>query len=371
MSNKPCIAIDVSKGESHVEAYLSMSQVYVKAKKINHDKEGFGCILGLMKQLEAKVKEKPIIVFEATGIYHKPLEFFVNEHKMAYYVVNPLQSAKFRKRELRSVKTDKRDCSNLARMYYNGILKESYKEDEIYNEIRQLNRYYEAQLNHLVRCKVNFNEKLDIVFPHYVELFPDLYSNVSFLILKKYHHPKNLSEKEARTIAGFLEQKTCHRKEFCLRLAEKIIAFSRECYPGCEQDSVDVDILLGLINELEYYQDLCTQTLNRIISLAKTLPYFKILLSIPGFGENLASRMIAEIGDITRFDNPKQLIAYAGIDPIIYQSGQISGEHLKMSKKGNKRLRKLLYLAVECMLRRSSTNSIKEYYKKRCNRHQE
>lgn len=135
---------------------------------------------------------------------------------------------------------------------------------------------------------------------------------------------------------------------------------------------MDVDILLGLINELEYYQDLCEKTLNRIINLAKNLPYFNILHSIPGIGENLAARLIAEIGDITRFENNKQLTAYAGIDPIIYQSGQMSGEHLKMSKKGNKRLRRLLYLAITCMLRnKSDNNSIRDFYKKKCNRHLE
>jgi len=362
---KPCIAIDVSKGESHVEAYLGLNNLFIKATKIKHDVEGFNYILDVVKKIEEKASEKPVVLFEATGVYHRTLEFFVTEHKLEFFVINPLHSAKFRKRELRSVKTDKRDCSNLARMYYNGLLKESYKEEEIYNELRQLNRYYETQVSHLVKCKVSFNEKLDIVFPGYNELFSKLYSDISLLIIKKYHHPKNIVSKEIYDIAKYLEDKTIHTKIYCMNLAEKLINFSKQCCPGCDKKSVDVDILLGLINELEYYQDLCEKTLNRIINLAKNLSYFNILHSIPGIGENLAARLIAEIGDITRFENTKQLTAYAGIDPIIYQSGQMSGEHLKMSKKGNKRLRRLLYLAITCMLRnKSDNNSIRDFYKK-------
>jgi transposase len=363
---KPCIAIDVSKGESHVEACLGLNNVFVKAKKIKHDVVGFNYILDVVKQIEDKMGEKPVVLFEATGVYHKALEFFVAEQKLEYFVINPLHSAKFRKRELRSVKTDKRDCSNLARMYYNGLLKESYKEEEIYNQLRQLNRYYETQVSHLVKCKVNFNEKLDIVFPGYKQLFSVLYSDISLLIIKKYNHPKNIVGKDVNTITKFLESKTSHRRDYCVNFAEKLINFSKICCPGCDKESGDVDILLGLVNELEYYKDLCEKTLNRIINFSKNIPYFNILHSIPGIGENLAARLIAEIGDITRFENNKQLIAYAGIDPIIYQSGQISGEHLKMSKKGNKRLRRLLYLAITCMLRnKSDNNSIREFYQKK------
>jgi len=363
---KPCIAIDVSKGESHVESYLDLNKLFIKATKIKHDAEGFNYILDVVKKVEDKVGEKPVILFEATGVYHKTLEFYVGEQNLEYFVINPLHSAKFRKRELRSVKTDKRDCSNLARMYYNGLLMESYKEEEIYNELRQLNRYYETQVSHLVKCKVNFNEKLDIVFPGYNGLFANLYNDIPLLIIKKYNHPKNIVGKEISSIAKHLESKTTHRKAYCINVAEKLISFSKQCCPGCDKKSVDVDILLGMINELEYYQDLCEKTLNRIINLAKNLPYFNILHSIPGIGENLAARLIAEIGDITRFENTKQLIAYAGIDPVIYQSGQMSGEHLKMSKKGNKRLRRLLYLAITCMLRnKSENNSIRDFYEKK------
>ena len=105
--------------------------------------------------------------------------------------------------------------------------------------------------------------------------------------------------------------------------------------------------------------------LNEIVELAKNLPNYEIIKSIPGIAENLSSRILAEIGDIDRFDNASQLVAYAGIDPQIYQSGQISGLHLKISKKGNKKLRCLLYLAITCMIRTNRDTTIVEFYKRK------
>ena len=75
-SEKPCIAIDI-KGESHVEAYLGLNNLFIKATKIKHDAEGFNYILDVVKKVEDKVGEKPVVLFEATGVYHKTLEFML------------------------------------------------------------------------------------------------------------------------------------------------------------------------------------------------------------------------------------------------------------------------------------------------------
>ena len=95
------------------------------------------------------------------------------------------------------------------------------------------------------------------------------------------------------------------------------------------------------------------------------MPNYDSIRSIPGIGNNLAARILAEIGDVNRFNCASQLVAYVGIDPQIYQSGQISGLHLKISKKGNKKLRCLLYLALTCMIKTSRNTVIVDFYKKK------
>lgn len=100
--------------------------------------------------------------------------------------------------------------------------------------------------------------------------------------------------------------------------------------------------------------------------LAKQTPLFELVHSLPGVQDNLTSRFIAELGDISRFKNHNAIVAYAGIDPMIRQSGDKDGLHLKISKKGNRRLRTILYLMVDSMRKSNrSQNIIQDFYKKK------
>ncbi|RGJ44889.1 hypothetical protein DXD61_08805 [Eubacterium sp. TM06-47] len=104
---------------------------------------------------------------------------------------------------------------------------------------------------------------------------------------------------------------------------------------------------------------------NEMITVASTLEEYRYILSIDGIGTNLAARIIAEIGDIEEFKSREALVAYAGLDPHIYQSGDQDGKHLKISKKGNKYLRCLLFLAVGCSIRGAKDNPVNRFYQKK------
>jgi len=309
---------------------------------------------------------KPEVVFEATGIYHRGLQSFLEQNDFTYYLVNPLQSAKCRKQDLRTKKTDKRDCMNLAKMYYTMELRKSTIEDEKYYTLRQLSRHYEDLLGHLRKAKVSFNATLDIVYPKYQDIFDNLYAEASMAILRKYSHPSVLAKKHPETVSKYLLKNSCHGESWCLTKAEQLIAYAKSCVSGCKATDVNMQIMIAQLDQVEYYLRLTESTLTQMIEIAKTISNFKVIQTIPGIGENLAARILAEIGDIDRFPSSKQLIAYAGIDPIIYQSGQNDGLHLKISKKGNKRLRCLLYLAIRGNLKvKKSMNTIREFYNKK------
>ena len=108
------------------------------------------------------------------------------------------------------------------------------------------------------------------------------------------------------------------------------------------------------------------RTIGEMIKLAQELPDFRIIKSIPGIGDNLAARIIAELGGMTRFKKKNELVAFAGLDLRISESGQNDGDHMHITKKGNKRLRCLLYLAVTFSIRlKRDDNSIKDFYIKK------
>ena len=102
-----------------------------------------------------------------------------------------------------------------------------------------------------------------------------------------------------------------------------------------------------------------------MIKEAKEVSYFPSIVSIAGIGENLAARLIAELGDLSRFKNRRALAAYAGLNPKIRQSGDVEGKHLKISKKGNRHLRCLLYLGASCNYRLKKHDEICEFNKKK------
>lgn len=360
---RPCIALDVSKGSSHYQGWINVDKKCGNAKKIEHDQAGFNEIVIKAKEIEGITNEKPIIVFEATGVYHRALQCFLDDNNMDYIIVSPLASAKVRKSNIRSTKTDKKDCKNIAKVYFEKDLQIHSKNDEIYDTMLDLSRYYQYLTTQLKKTKVQFRLILDVVFPNLDKLWNNVYLEIPMIILKKYNHPSELKNKHPESLANYIMKNTCHHYATALKEATKIINFCKECSSGCSDKSVNCQVLKELILQLNNKIEEQEKCLNQMIDLAKELPNYELLLSIPGISSNLASRIIAELGDINRFSRIRQITAYAGLDPTVYQSGEIDGMHLRITKKGNKHLRCLLYLAIQNTLQRE--NKVSEFYNKK------
>ena len=114
----------------------------------------------------------------------------------------------------------------------------------------------------------------------------------------------------------------------------KMIDFAIETYPGCDYDDIEFKILQDLLEKVEMTRKDADETLQKIIQIAETINEYYLILSIDEIGPNLASRILAEIGDIKRFKTREALIAYLGLDPNISQSGQLDGDHFIYLKEG-------------------------------------
>ena len=361
------VSVDVSKGESHYQGFKDLNVKYSNVSKIKHDKQGMNDLLMLVREMEKNLKSEVCVVYEATGVYHRVLKKFLEDNNIKQFIINPLLSAKTRKNDsLRSPKTDKLDPKSIAKTYYTHDLHSSIKNEAVYHELRELSRYYEDVLVHIRKDKVAFRAQLDIVYPGYDKLFDDLYGPISLTIIEKYPHPELIEKKSIKTVSKLLQDKTCHHKAISESKASKAIEFAKTVYSGCEKDGIEVILLKRMIENLKMHLNEAESVLNEMIRLAQDIPDFTIIRSIPGIGDNLAARIIAEIGDISRFKKFSQLVAYVGVDPRISESGQEDGQHLHITKKGNKRLRCLLYLAVTCALRlKTENNRIKDFYIKK------
>lgn len=363
----PIVSIDVSKGKSDYQAFKNLNVKYTGSRSIKHTKEGFDEIVNLVREMEKKLETEVCVVYEATGVYHRVLKKVLEDNNIKQFIINPLLSAKTRKNDsLRCPKTDKLDPKSIAKTYYSHSLHNSHKQETIYHELRELSRYYEDILVHIRKDKVAFRAQLDIVFPGYDTLFDDLYGPVALAVIEKYPHPEMLQKKKINTVSKVIQSKTCHRQAVSDTMADKAIEYSKTIYSGCDKDDIEVLILQRFIKKLKEDMAEAERTIGEMVKLAQELPDFSIIKSIPGIGDNLAARIIAELGDMTRFKKKNELVAFAGLDPRISESGKNDGDHMHITKKGNKRLRCLLYLAVTCSIRlKRDDNSIKDFYIKK------
>jgi transposase len=184
-------------------------------------------------------------------------------------------------------------------------------------------------------------------------------------ILQKYPHPSLLLKHREETIVKAIEKKTDHKPAFIQEIIHKMYECAQHCYSGADVNDLEVIKLPQMIEELQEQILLCDSILQELIQEARKVSYFPCIVSIVGIGENLAARLIAELGDMTRFTNRRALAAYAGLNPKIQQSGDVDGIHLRISKKGNRHLRCLLYLGASCNYRLKKHDEIYEFNKKK------
>lgn len=366
MNQNTCITIDVSQNKSHIQGFIGSNKPLSKARTMRHTKQGYQFILTLKDLIESKTNETPLIIFEFTGIYHKSLEKFLISQNLKYHIVAPLRAAKARNSEIREQKTDARDCLSLSKLFYTNNLGIFYSEDETYSNLRKLNRYYDTCMKHLIKIKVNFRETLAVIYPNYKKLFTSIYSDESLTFLKEFPHPFLYTSKSEDKIIETLKEKWNHLESWTSSKVKKITPLVNEIVSGCTITEPDIIMLLSYITQIEYYLNQIKVTVIQMNDLANKLPIYNLVHSLPGIQDILTCKFIAELGDISRFTNYKQIVAYAGIDPMIRQSGDKDGLHLKMSKKGNKRLRTILHLMVSSLIKANrEPNAIKTKYQKK------
>lgn len=366
MNQNTCITIDVSQNKSHIQGFIGSNKPLSKARTMRHTKQGYQFILTLKDLIESKTNETPLIIFEFTGIYHKSLEKFLISQNLKYHIVAPLRAAKARNSEIREQKTDARDCLSLSKLFYTNNLGIFYSEDETYSNLRKLNRYYDTCMKHLIKIKVNFRETLAVIYPNYKKLFTSIYSDESLTFLKEFPHPFLYTSKSEDKIIETLKEKWNHLESWTSSKVKKLTPLVNEIVSGCTVTEPDIIMLLSYITQIEYYLNQIKVTVIQMNDLANKLPIYNLVHSLPGIQDILTCKFIAELGDISRFTNYKQIVAYAGIDPMIRQSDDKDGLHLKMSKKGNKRLRTILHLMVSSLIKANrEPNAIKTKYQKK------
>ncbi|ARJ22722.1 IS110 family transposase [Bacillus mycoides] len=361
---KHVIAFDISMGKSYMVIYNAQKQCVFESE-IKHSKPDFKKLQEKIHKLTDETGESPEIVFEATGIYSRQLERFMQNNQYTYCLLNPLE-AKIQCDSLRIHKTDRSDAHRLALTHFTVTRRVSTGTDNLFYQLRSLSRLYSELDDELSIIRGRMHKVIQLTFPELERIFTsksDLFLN----FVQLFPHPDCVLGLSKTIIKNRIRANT--NKKISNITAEKkaiqILEIAKICYPAVSQNDVLCDQLklyARRYQELLHQKEIC---ISKMVYVAEQRAEYDIIRSLPGIGPNTAVRLMAEIGDITRFNNNKQLNAFAGIDIRRFQSGKTFFKD-KINKRGNKHLRKLLFLIIQNMIkqRRYGQNHIVEYYDK-------
>ena len=354
---KTVFGIDVSSRKSNVCIMVNGQKVNDYA--ISNDMVGFNQLLDDLKQVT-----NPQIIFEATGVYSRRLQAFLNMHELRYVMMNPLEAKRKTKDDLHQNKTDKLDALYLAKLQSEHPQRLAYVQSKEYQELMANNRIYEQASHDLI---TNRNSKaIQLTFPEIEHLMVNPRGKNYWSIVLRFPHPDIVLETKEADIIDFLKGLSGIGKKRANDIMQSLIRLAKVACPAVKKDSAHIRGLEMAINNILSAEEACQTALKEMTKLAPKRD-LEILTSIPGIGENTALRIISELGDIRRFNNPNQLNAFVGVDPQVYESGNLTA-HLSISKRGTAIGRKVLYLAINQIQSAKKAGNpchIADYYEKR------
>lgn len=352
--------IDVSKTSSEVAILVNGEKVH--GYTILNDAIGFNRLLG-----DLKTVHNPEIIFEATGVYSRRLQAFLEEYGYAYTRLNPLE-AKKQLDSLRVRKTDKIDAEKLAKSQLVHNRKPTYVQEEVYQHLRDLSRFYQNMTEDLVRTKNRLHKVLQVTFPELENLLSTPTGEQYWNLVMAFPCNEFVLSLSQSNLCEIIRQSTSKRisEKRIAYLTDKLIKLAKQSFCAVKKTSPMLEEVRYYAQELLRLSERRQVILNDMVALAQPLPEYDILRSIPGIAETTATSIIGELGDIRRFQSTNQINAFIGIDLKHYESGNfLAKEHI--TKRGNPYARKILFKCIHNIASASHTNPchIADFYEKR------
>ena len=352
--------IDVSKASSEVAIVINGEKIH--GYTMPNDTIGFTRLLD-----DLKTVQKPEIIFEARGVYSHRLQAFLEENGYTYTRLNPLE-AKKQLDSLRVRKTDKIDAETLAISQFVLNRKPTYIQEEVYQELRDLSRFYQNLTEDIVRTKNRLHKVLQVTFPEMENILSTPTREQYWNLVMTFPYKDFVLELSKDELLEGIRQSTSKRisDKRVAYLAQKLAALANQSYCAVKKNSPILEEIRYYAKELLRLSEQRQAVLEQMVELAQPLPEYEILLSIPGIAETTATSMIGELEDIRRFQSANQINAFIGIDLRHYESGNfLVKEHI--TKRGNPYARKILFKCIHNIAAASHTNHchIEDFYEKR------
>ena len=340
------VGIDVAKNKHDCCILGPDGVVFVSPFTIPNNREGFDTLFEIIWSLSSNPNNIKVGL-EATGHYHLNLLRSLLDNSLPCFVINPLHTNLFRKgQSLRKTKTDKVDAASIAMMLLTDRTLKPYTDVSYHNEaLKSLTRYRFDKVHARARLKTSVSRLVSILFPELERLVPSLHMASVYALLSEFPGASYIADAHLTRLKNLLydASKGHYGREEAISIREaarvSVGSFMPEKSLELRHTIRLIELLSDEIEEIEERINIIMDSLNSPIT------------TIPGLKNRMGAMILAEIGDFSRFDSPDQILAYAGLSPSTYQSGQFTASWSHMEKRGSRYLRYALFNATQyvCM----------------------
>ncbi|WP_418462624.1 IS110 family transposase [Frisingicoccus sp.] len=347
------VGIDIAKLNHFASAISSDGEILIEPFKFTNDNDGFHL---LISKLDSFDKNSIIIGLESTAHYGDNLVRFLVAGNYKVCVLNPIKTSIMRKNNVRKTKTDKVDtyiiCKTL--MMQERLRFVTFYDLDLMN-LKALGRFRQKIIKQRTRLKIQLTSYVDEVFPELQYFFKSgLHQKSVYALLKEAPAPETISSMHMTHLAHLL--KVNSHGHFDKEMAQQLRILAQKSV-GANDSALSIQITHS-IAQIE----LLDSQLERVEAEMTDIMKFhdSVIMTIPGIGYINGGMILGEIDDIHRFSCPNKLLAYAGLDPSVYQSGNFQAKKTRMSKRGSKVLRYALVNASHNVVKNNAT--FKAYY---------
>ncbi len=352
------VGIDVSKDSSTAKGLddKGQSKFYIEFKM---NAKGFGELLDVISSI-SKDFSKVLVAMESTGCYHINLFSFLTAKGIETLIINPLLISNFTKLSLRKTKTDKKDAATIAQfiLVHKNSLNSMVLSEDI-QDLKDLARERESLVFMVSGLKNDIRRMLQITFPE-LEPMCNIFSETALKFLIRFPSARTIRCAKPRVIANALVHKDKRKR---ISASHKDIIKAAESSVASNRTAKEL-ILPEKIETILYLMEKRDKITKALIQSCESMMVedLEVLTSINGISNISGSLFLSEVGDFTSFNSYKNLIAFAGLDPTVNQSGKFKGGS-KISKRGNRRLRRIIYYMTFCVVK--GDNVFRTYFLKR------
>jgi len=337
-----CIGIDVAKDKHDCFIISSEGVVLADVFTIPNDMAGFNCLLQRIRACSTG-QDRIKVGLEATGHYSYNILGFLLDNGLPTYVLNPLHTNLYRKSlSLRKTKTDRVDARTIAAMLMSDVGLKPYTDTAYHNEeLKSLTRYRFDKVKERAKLKQSVARLVCILFPELQKLVPTLHMASVYALLEELPGAHQIAAAHLTHLKTVLHDasKGRYSRDKAIELREAAKASIGSRMPA---KSLELRHTIRLIRELDAEIEEIESAIQHIMD-----EIHSPITTIPGIGFRMGAMILAETGDFSRFDSPDKVLAYAGLSPSTYQSGQLVNGYAHMEKRGSRYLRFAIFNATK------------------------